>query len=706
MEQLTQQLKDGTMQWLEVPFPHLAPGTVLVRNHFSAISAGTEGKTVNDARLGYIAKARARKSEVNKVIKAARTYGLADTYKMVMNKLEAPSALGYSCAGEVIAVAADVQGFRLGDRVACAGGSAVHAEVVAIPENLCAHIPQNVAFDEASMTTIAAIALQGIRLSDTQLGGNAVVIGLGVIGKMTMMMLRASGVTPIGIDIDDSQIESAQKLGFDYVYHRERLNLEKEIIALCDGNGTDAVIITAATGSLDPVNFAGKVARQKGKVVIVGNVPTGFERKEYYRKELDLRMSSSYGPGRYDRNYEEHGLDYPVGYVRWTENRNMKAVLGMLSSGAISFEPLVSHVFPYHQAQEAYDMIVSRSQYFAGILLKYDAKKELKSEVSFKVKTPPADSDKVRASFVGAGSFAQNFLLPNLGQVTLQKVFTSRANNARNVASKYGFRAAVSDVRGILDDPDCNTVFIATRHNTHFEYTREALLAGKNVFVEKPLCFNEEELNEIMAVASSSKGRLMVGFNRRFSPAVDMIKSALKDNRPMTLNYQINAGELPSDHWVHDPKVGGGRILGEACHFIDLAIYLTGSKVVEVKAAAPGMGNGKEDNVAIVLKMANGAVAAVNYFSNGHPAVAKERLEIQQDGAFWQLEDFRKLRKNSLAKPVKIWTKAQKGYAEELAAFTASVTNGTEAPIPLGDLHHSMWVTFKVLEQIRFGSNE
>lgn len=691
------------MQWLEVPFPHIAPGTVLVRNHFSAISAGTEGKTVNDARLGYIAKARARKNEVNKVIKAARTYGIADTYKMVMNKLEAPSALGYSCAGEVIAVAADVRGFKLGDRVACAGGSAVHAEVVAVPENLCAHVPLNVPFDEASMTTIAAIALQGIRLSDTQLGGNAVVIGLGVIGKMTMMMLRASGVVPIGIDIDELQIESTRKLGFDHVYHRERLNLAEEIIALCDGNGSDAVIITAATSSIDPVNFAGKIARQKGKVVIVGNVPTGFERKDYYRKELDLRMSSSYGPGRYDRNYEEHGFDYPVGYVRWTENRNMKAVLRMLSSGAISFKPLVSHVFPYHQAQEAYDMIVSRTQYFAGILLEYDVLKELKSEVSFDVNPSTAHSGEVKASFIGAGSFAQNFLLPNLGEISLQKVFTSRANNARNVADKCGFKGAVSDVQGILDDPECNTVFIATRHNTHFEYTRKALLAGKNVFVEKPLCLSEEELNDVIAVASSAKGRLMVGFNRRFSPAVNMIKSALKDSRPLTLNYQINAGELPPDHWVHDPKVGGGRILGEACHFIDLAIYLAGSKVVEVMAAAPGIEKGKEDNVAIVLKMANGSVAAINYFSNGNPAIAKERIEIQQDGAFWQLEDFRKLRKNNLSKPVKVWSKAQKGYAEELSAFTASVRNGTEAPIALNDLYHSMWVTFKILEQIRFG---
>lgn len=697
MEQLVQNLKDGEMQLLEVPYPLLGPGMVLVRNHYSAISAGTEGKTVNDARLGYIAKARARKQEVKKVVKSVRTYGLSDTYKMVMNKLEAPSALGYCTAGTVIAVAEDIRDFKVGDRVACAGGSAVHAEVVAVPENLCARVPDGVELDQASMTTLGAIALQGVRLSGVDLGGYAVVIGLGLIGKMTMMLLKAAGVTPIGIDIDKKQVDSTRELGFRHVYNRERADLENEVIDLCGGYGTDAVLITAGTSSLDPVNLAGALARQKGVVVIVGNVPTGFDRKQFYRKELELRMSASYGPGRYNREYEEKGLDYPIGYVRWTENRNMQAVLELLASGAVDFSPLISHRFDFAEAKQAYDMILGKSEYFAGIVLKYNLEKELSS--TFRSTSKSLDAAAVVASFIGAGSFAQNFLLPNFGDgVQLLSVLTARPNNARNMADKYGFRNAVSSHEDIFGDERCNTVFIATRHNTHYQYVMEGLKADKNVFVEKPLCLTRGELDEIAAIAENSKGRLMVGFNRRFSPALKTITDELKSDRALSIIYSINAGQLPADHWVHDPEIGGGRILGEACHFIDLAIYLAGSEVVEVKASGLGTSRGLKDSVAIVLKMKNGSVAAINYLSNGHSAVPKERLEIQQDGQFWQLEDFKKLHRNGLAKSAKSWPKAQKGYAEELAAFNASIREGQPAPIAINEILHSMEVTFQVLE--------
>lgn len=687
------------MQLLEVPYPLLGTGMVLVRNHFSAISAGTEGKTVNDARLGYIAKARARKQEVKKVVKSVRTYGLSDTYKMVMNKLEAPSALGYSTAGTVMAVAEDVRNFRVGDRVACAGGSAVHAEVVAVPENLCARVPDDVELDQASMTTLGAIALQGIRLSGVELGGNAVVIGLGLIGKMTMLLLRAAGVTPIGIDIDKKQVDSTRELGFQHVYNRERADLDNEVIDLCGGYGTDTVLITAGTSSLDPVNLAGALARQKGVVVIVGNVPTGFDRKQFYRKELELRMSASYGPGRYNRDYEEKGLDYPIGYVRWTENRNMQAVLELLASGAVDFSPLISHRFEFAEAKKAYDMILGKSEYFAGIVLKYDVEKELAS--TFYATSQPMAAGAVVASFIGAGSFAQNFLLPNLGDgVQLQSVLTARPNNARNMADKYGFRNAVPTPEEIFKDVICNTIFIATRHDSHYQYVVEGLKADKNVFVEKPLCLKRGELDEIAAVAQKSKGRLMVGFNRRFSPALKAITDELKSERPMAINYSVNAGQLPADHWVHDPEVGGGRILGEACHFIDLAIYLTGSHVQEVKATGLGISPGLKDSVAIVLKMKNGSVATINYLSIGHASVPKERLEIQQDGQFWQLEDFKKLRRNGLGKPAKTWPKAQKGYTEELTAFSAAIREGKPAPIAFNDLFHSMDIAFRVLEAL------
>lgn len=689
------------MQLLEVPFPHLGPGTVLVRTHFSAISAGTEGKTVNDARLGYIGKARARKEEVKKVVKAVRTFGLKDTYNMVMNKLEAPSALGYSLAGTVIAIADDVRGFNVGDRVACGGASAVHAEVVAVPENLCAKVPEGVALDQASMTTIAAIALQGIRLADVQVGGNAVVIGLGLIGKITMMLLRSAGITPVGVDVDARQVERTRDLGFDLVFERGAAALEDQISDFTGGHGTDTVIITAGTSSLDPVNFAGQISRPKGIVVIVGNAPTGFDRKAFYKKELELRMSASYGPGRYNANYEEKGMDYPIGYVRWTENRNMQAVLALLQSKSLNFAPLISHQFKFEQAKEAYDMILAKTEYFAGIVLAYQVDREIST--SFEATTSASEPvSEVAVSFIGAGSFAQNFLLPNIKDLaTLQTVFTARPNNARNMVDKYGFRRAVSSAEEVVSDPSCNTVVIATRHNTHAEYVLAALRNNKHVFVEKPLCLHLSELEAIAEAKKSSSAQVMVGFNRRFSPATEMLKQGLTGQRPLSLNYQINAGKLPADHWVHDPEVGGGRILGEACHFIDLAIYLTGSRVVGVQAAALGTEPGLGDSAIILLKMQNGSVANINYLSNGHSGMPKERIEIQQDGQFWQLIDFVKLYQNSLSKPLKSWPKAQKGYAEELKAFTDSIRDGKPCPVPFSDTYHSMEVTFEVLRQMR-----
>lgn len=375
MEQLTQNLKDGHMQLLEVPFPALGSGQVLVRNHFSLISAGTEGKTVKDARLGYIGKARARKEEVKKVIQTAKTLGLKETYRLVMNKLDAPSALGYSCAGEIIAVADDVRDFRIGDKVACGGSTAVHAEVVAVPVNLCVKLKNNVSMPEAAFTTLGAIAMQGVRQADLRLGENCVVIGLGLLGQITSQLLRASGVQVIGIDIDQKQVDQAAKYSCDHTFNRSNEQLEQAILELTGGHGTDAVIITAATSSSDPIDLAGTISRKKGKVIIVGAVPTGFQRKNYYNKELELRMSCSYGPGRYDSEYEEQGIDYPFAYVRWTENRNMQAFADLLASGRLNIKPLVTHVFPFNDAKKAYDLILARTEPFSGIVLEYDLQK-------------------------------------------------------------------------------------------------------------------------------------------------------------------------------------------------------------------------------------------------------------------------------------------------------------------------------------------
>ncbi|MCW5919234.1 MAG: bi-domain-containing oxidoreductase, partial [Bacteroidetes bacterium] len=567
MEQLTQNLKDGKMQLLEVPFPVLSSGQVLVRNHYSLISAGTEGKTVKDARLSYIGKARARKEEVKKVIDAAKTFGLLNTYKMVMNKLDAPSSLGYSSAGEIIAVAPDVTEFRVGDLVACGGNSAVHAEVIAVPVNLCVKLNDKIALQHACFTTLGSIALQGIRQADLRLGENCVVIGLGLVGQLTVQMLKAGGIKTIGIDIDQRMVDLALHTDIDAAFTRNSEDLESSINNITNGYGTDAVIITAGTDSLDPVDLAGALCRRKGKVVIVGAVPTGFKRPNYFKKELDLRMSCSYGPGRYDSEYEEGGIDYPYGYVRWTENRNMAAFVDLIATGKINLTNLLTHTFDFKEAPAAYDLIMNKTEPFVGMVLKYDTHKPLQQKVN--LSNPSYTKSDVVAGMIGAGSFGQNFLLPALKNTPakLSGIVTARPNNARNIADKNQFAFASGNAQDIFSNGDINTVFIATRHETHAGYVMQALQSGKNVFVEKPLCLSEEELVQIQHEFTKHNCRVMVGFNRRFAPMIQTIKKTFSSGNPIAINYRINAGVIPADHWVHDLKVGGGRIVGEACHF-------------------------------------------------------------------------------------------------------------------------------------------
>jgi predicted dehydrogenase/threonine dehydrogenase-like Zn-dependent dehydrogenase len=698
MEQLTQSLKDGTMQLLEVPFPALSSGCVLVRNHFSVISAGTEGKTIKDARLGYIGKARARKDELKKVLQSARTLGIYNTWKMVMNKLEAPSALGYSCAGEVIAVAFDVTDFRPGDLVACGGAGAVHAEVVAVPVNLCAKIQGHVAMQEAAFTTIGAIAMQGIRQADLRLGENCVVIGLGVVGQITLQLLRASGVKAIGIDTDNKQVKLASRSS-SLVYNRNKEDIESIISLETNGYGADAVIITAATSSTDPVDFAGAVCRKKGKVIIVGAVPTGFTRKNYYIKELDLRMSSSYGPGRHDAEYEEKGIDYPQAYVRWTENRNMQAFADLLASRDISMQEVITHTFAFENAPEAYQLILDRSEPFAGMVLQYDLKKTLKENVTISDKKAVAGG--VNAGLIGAGSFAQNVMLPALkNTVNFIGIATARGNNSRNIGDKYGFAYCASDVAQLFDDVSVNTIFIATRHDSHFEYVKRAIEKGKHVFVEKPLCLHTEELEELKHIYKSGSSLVMVGFNRRFAPFIREIKKSLDPSIPCSMHYRINSGTIPPDHWIQDPGVGGGRIIGEVCHFIDTCIYLSGSKVKTVSAISMKGSPQLDDTVSIQLLFNNGSIASISYFSNGNKEISKEKLEVFSSGTIYMMDDFKSLQISG--KQQKNHRSSQdKGHAAELNAFAEAIKSGGESPIPFHELCHTSLTTFKVLDSVK-----
>lgn len=701
MDQLTQNLKNGSMQLLEVPFPILNKGSVLIRNHFSVISSGTEGKTVKDARLGYIGKAMARKDEVKKVMAAVKTFGLAETYKLTMNKLDAPSPLGYSCAGEVIAVADDVSEFKVGDKVACAGNTAVHSEVVSVPKNLCVKVPENLPLNEACFATIGAIALQGIRQADLRLGENCAVIGLGLIGQLTIQLLKAAGVKAIGIDIDEKAVSLSKELGADHVFNRNHEGLDQIIKNITNGYGIDSVIITAATSSTDPVDFAGEICRKKGKVVVVGSVATGFKRQHYYKKELELRMSSSYGPGRHDRNYEEQGNDYPYAYVRWTENRNMQAFVELLQEKKLNVSKVITHVFDFKDAPKAYQMILDKSESFMGIVLKYDLTKKITGKVTLKENV--AVSGEPSVAFVGAGSFADNVLLPAFkGQCNFIGVATARPNNSKNIAAKYGFNYCTDQVTELITDKNVNTLVIATRHDSHGTYVIEGLKNHKNVFVEKPLCINEEELNLIKQEKGNSKGILMVGFNRRFAPQTIKAQEIVKAlNIPVSLNFRINAGQNVPDHWIHDKNIGGGRIIGEVCHFVDLAAFLANSKINSVSANAIKDTDHLNDTLVINLSFENGSVASISYFSNGNKQISKEYLEIFAGGQVMIIDDFKQMKIYGKSTKEFNLSKQDKGHRSEVSSFLNSVRAGKSSPISFEDIYNSMLATFKIEESVK-----
>ena len=700
MRLLTQTLKDGAMSVLDVPLPALQPGTVLVRNHYSVISTGTEGRTVRDARLGYLGKARARKKEVDEVIASVKSNGLVSTYNRVMNKLEAPSTLGYSCAGEVIAVADDVEGIVVGDHVACAGATAVHAEVVAVPKHLCAKVSEGVDLRHAAFTAIASIALQGVRQAELDLGSNCVVIGLGLVGLLTVQMLQVAGVQAIGIDIDPEHVTRGTRAGCRLSLRRDLPELEEAIRKFTRGAGTDAVIITAGTSSNDPIELAGRLCRHGGRVVVVGDVPTGFSREHYYKKELSLRMSCSYGPGRYDAQYEERGIDYPIGHVRWTANRNMQSYLDLLGQGKFDVEQLITHTFPIESAPDAYQMILDRTEPVVGVLLEYDTESELTDRVWIGPRATCAA--KCEIGFIGAGAFAQNILLPAIkGRATLRGVATARPNSARHAAAKFGFEYCTGEAEDIMADEQINTVFVVTRHNLHAPYVLQALKNHKHVFVEKPLCMSLEQLEEIREIYEGTQMHLMVGFNRRFAPYVQQIKRLFSDNLPKAINYRVNAGKVQPDHWVHDSEIGGGRIVGEVCHFVDVLTYLVDSRIDRLSASAMDDPHGLNDTLCVNFSFEDGSTASLSYFSNGHKQLAKEHMEVYCGGRVAILDDFRNLTIYGDKVTTHRLRKQDKGHQEEIIRFIRSIEDGTSAPISFDEIYHTTRATFRILDALK-----
>lgn len=706
MKQLTQKLGSGEMKIQEVPQPQLGAGMVLVQNHYSIISAGTEGSTVSAARKSLIGKAKERPQQVKQVIDVLKKQGPVQTYRAINKKLDSYSPLGYSSAGKVIAIGEGVDEFKVGDLVACAGvGYANHAEVVSVPINLCVLLDTGANLKDAAYNTLGAISMQGVRQADLRLGETCVIIGLGLLGQLAALILRASGVEVVGVDIDPATVDIALKNNVvDYGFTRNAAGLEDKIAQLTNGHGADAVIIAAATSSLDPINFSGAIARKKGKIVVLGAVPTGFDRDPFwYRKELELKMACSYGPGRYDLNYEEKGQDYPYAYVRWTEKRNMEAFQRLLSKGAIDISFMSTHEFAFDEAPEAYDLVLSKEEPFIGLALRYDLHKiHEASSVITHVEASNKVSE-ISLSFIGAGSYAQGNLLPNIPEdVKRVGVLTNSGTTSKRVAEKFNFGFAASEEEKVLDSTT-NTLFIATRHDSHGSYVRKGLLAGKHIFVEKPLCLNEQELVEIRNLKQSRGKAVMIGFNRRFSPFAKQIKSKYGSGQ-MSMVYRVNAGRIPADSWIQDSEIGGGRIIGEVCHFIDFLTYINGSLPISVSTQAIDDAEGLNDTVNISLKFANGSVGVVSYFANGGVSLAKEYVEIHASGSTAILNDFKELKFFGKGKPQRKkllnQDKGQKAMVEE---FINGLKNGGEAPIPFEEIYLVTLATFKALESINHG---
>lgn len=686
-----QSYRTGALQVAEVPAPGIEPGCLLVHTTASLVSVGTERMVMNLARKSLLGKARERPDLVKKVFDRVSRDGIVAAGRAVFDKLDQAIPLGYSCTGRVIAVGEGISGFAVGDRVACAGAKiANHAEVNLVPQNLAVRVPDPVSDEAAAFVTVGAVALQGIRVAQPTLGETFAVIGLGLIGQLAAQLLKANGCRVVGIDLDPAKVELAQRLGADLVLQRGA-DVCQTVEAFTSGRGVDGVLITAATASNDPVELSGAISRDRGRVVVVGAVGMEIPRRPYYDKELSFHQSRSYGPGRYDPVFEELGVDYPLGYVRWTEQRNMEAFLDQCAQHHIRTEALVSHRFAIADAEQAYRQI-SEDDSVLGVLLTYP------HQEGSPARTVGAGArvgtvTELGASFIGAGGFATGTLIPavaGLDGVRLISVASARGMSAQHAAQKFGFQRATTDFDSVLADPEVKVVFITTRHDLHASQVVAALDAGKHVFVEKPLALEPEGLAKLIAAAEASDRQLMVGFNRRFAPLSRELKSFIgKRKQPLIIQYRINAGPIPAASWIHDPAVGGGRILGEVCHFIDYVSFLTDSLPVRVftQGVRPQGGVRADDNVVLSIALSDGSIASICYVATSDPSAGKERIEVLGNGAWAQLSDFRELRTRRGGKERVTRKLAQdKGHRHEVVAFLERIRRGGSPLLGLQEL--------------------
>ena len=739
MKQVLQNLRSGETSVAEVPIPVVKPGCVLVRTAVSLVSAGTERMVVEFAGKSLLGKARSRPDLLSQVIEKARREGLLTTVEAAFNRLDQPMPLGYSSAGSIVALGDGVSDFRIGQRVACAGGGyAVHAEYAGVPHNLLAPLADGVEFESAAFVTLGAIALHGFRLAEVQLGERVAVIGLGLLGLLATAVASAAGCHVLGIDLDPRRVELAQAMGGEGIL---RENAENAAASFSRGWGCDAVLICADTQSADPVELAGLIARDRGRVVAIGSVGLNLPRKLYYEKELAFINSRSYGPGRYDPGYEEGGQDYPIGYVRWTEGRNLEAFVDLLAGGRLDVRPLITHRFPVEAAPQAYELITGkRSEPYLGVLLIYpESAPALVSTITQEGDIPApiteperstsgharrgsaSPAERVRLGVLGAGSFASTVMLPALKQVAeieLVGIASGSGLSARHAADKYGFLFAASDAEQLLEDPAINTVAVLTRHHLHARQVVSALLAGKHVFCEKPLAIREEELAEIEEILmdmepgdiqhpSVLNPLLMVGFNRRFAPLAQRMAEFFAGQRePLAAHYRVNAGYLPPTHWLHDPQQGGGRIIGEGCHFIDFLVFLAGETPSSVTAQGlPDGGRYHEDNLVLNFAFPNGSLGTISYLANGDKAFPKERVEVFSGGRVAVLDDFRSLElvQDGRRQALHSRLRQDKGHRGEWEAFSRAIIANAPPPIPYAQIFGVARASFAALAALRTG---
>jgi predicted dehydrogenase/threonine dehydrogenase-like Zn-dependent dehydrogenase len=711
MRAILEDLRTGEISTRDIPAPELRERSILVRTAYSAISAGTEQAKIETSKKSLLGKAISRPDIVTRVVDFARNNGIKAAYNKVQSRLETLSPMGYSCSGLVIGVGEGVTEFQIGDRVACAGaGHANHSEINCVPSNLAVKIPDAVSLDSACLTTIGAIAVQGLRQSRAVLGETVIIIGVGLVGVLTIKLARAAGCRVIAIDQNEARVAGAGVFGAELSLISSAPNLAA-MVRQFSRYGADVAIITAATKSAEPLELAAELSRDRARIVVVGDVGMNISRRDMYQKELELVMSRSYGPGRYDPSYEDSGHDYPIGYVRWTEKRNMEAFLDLIASGALSVSPLLEHGYPVNHAERAYAELNSKNRYTA--IIHYPEVQVVVPKPRLRTATAVhrGANEDIRVGCIGAGTFARDLIFPNLkaAGAKLEAVGSASGISAETARAKFGFARAQTPSE-VLADPDLDAVFIATPHRSHAQYVIDGIQKGKAVFVEKPLAINREQLLSIVAayVESSQRGPqafLTVGFNRRFAPASHKIRDFFSDRQePMMVHVRVNAGVVSGEHWLQQAGEGG-RIVGELCHFLDWARFITGNEIKSVTASAlPDGSRYHRDNVAVVLNFADGSVGNLLYLANGDSAVPKEFYEVFCAGSVARMENFRTLELARNGKVRRLKLRQDKGHRNEFDMTLERMRSGKEAPIPFAELVEVTNATFCVIEALSTGS--